>query len=1065
MNTTFSLEEQNQIKKLEIEEEKRQQYRAVFNKIRSALEKRPEPQRAFWELMQNARDYSDNAIVKIELHNDVLSFSHQGISFTKSTLRDLIMQRSSKSASDSKTVGQYGTGFMTTHTLNRKVAISGSCRIDYDNKVLYMPLNQFEIDRSSNEQEDFIKELGDEINKLDELITLHGELTPREWTTFEYNIKDKEELIRVLEDVEYLIPYVMVCNSKIVRCLIIKDKKTTEIVREADEIIESKDGYDKIKTTIRCNDSIIQLITICSKDRNDYVIIPPLPMQYNDPKKIPSCFLYFPLIGTEKWGVNFIFHSTRLYPTELRNSYLLPEDNENIRDKFEKNVSILHEMLDMLFKYYDEHPNEQNIPLDFANVEFDYTNNDRVTAEFYSNLQNKVVTKFRNYKMIPHNETFVSIEPSGKLAVLRKHLYMSLTEGQLQKYLPMLEYYLKLHTREIPSSNLIEWSKIIHTWDPKEEKSYYWDLKDFIVPNMEDDNLKLAIEYLHCIGEEGKRYLEQERIFPSREKKLKKKNELYKGIDIPEKLYTIVKPILGDSWDKLVLVDYENSVNFNEFTRLDLKKDIDDMIRSYYRKQYIDPSNKQLENQKQLTLKNVIRNIIQLCCIYHDSNDLLCTHRSRLMPKICALYRLPYNPLIIKSSIVKDSKEFYKEAFDFLVEYTVFNISKTSIEWLKNDINYYNLLEFYQVFVREKNNITLLNKYAIIPNQLKEFSLLSNLKTNINVPSEMEDIYKDVFDTDLKKIFVDDNFITTELSIIPYDPVDIGKQIEDKLKDQEYSHNVVLKILQLLNTEDRETSKGEQIWRKYFCYIHENRQRLYYKFTKPDDKDAIFRIQLQCSSNQNLLKDIAELTETDNFQIVLYHAKNMIETERLQAEEFAFLHRIGKLIENTIRQYLCDSIIDLKFNVHDNQYGQDIVITKEGEEIYYIECKSKWNFESPARMSSLQIKKAVKNKERYAVCCIDCTRSGCGISANASDTEFEAQRDNILRNTYVLTEIGEKAYNIIDTLMQHETSSPYTTNEISISSDLTCNIPKSIFTSGMLLEDFIKNILIPILQQ
>ena len=54
MKTTFSQEEQDQIKQLEIEEEKRQQYRAVFNKIRSALEKRPEPQRAFWELMQNA---------------------------------------------------------------------------------------------------------------------------------------------------------------------------------------------------------------------------------------------------------------------------------------------------------------------------------------------------------------------------------------------------------------------------------------------------------------------------------------------------------------------------------------------------------------------------------------------------------------------------------------------------------------------------------------------------------------------------------------------------------------------------------------------------------------------------------------------------------------------------------------------------------------------------------------------------------------------------------------------------------------------------------------------------
>jgi hypothetical protein len=138
---------------------------------------------------------------------------------------------------------------------------------------------------------------------------------------------------------------------------------------------------------------------------------------------------------------------------------------------------------------------------------------------------------------------------------------------------------------------------------------------------------------------------------------------------------------------------------------------------------------------------------------------------------------------------------------------------------------------------------------------------------------------------------------------------------------------------------------------------------------------------------------------------------------------------------------------------------------KDGEERYYIECKSKWNFDSPARMSTMQIKKAVSNKDKYAVCCIDCTHTGCSISANASDEEFEAQKNNILRNTYVLTEIGEKAYNIIDTLMQHEISSPYTTNEISISSDLTCNIPKSIFTSGMLLEDFIKNILIPILQQ
>ena len=73
--------------------------------------------RAIWELVQNARDLSDHAVIKIELSPQSLIFSHHGTPFDYTSFRALVKQDSSKDRADADTVGQYGTGFMTTHTL------------------------------------------------------------------------------------------------------------------------------------------------------------------------------------------------------------------------------------------------------------------------------------------------------------------------------------------------------------------------------------------------------------------------------------------------------------------------------------------------------------------------------------------------------------------------------------------------------------------------------------------------------------------------------------------------------------------------------------------------------------------------------------------------------------------------------------------------------------------------------------------------------------------------------------------------------------------------------------
>jgi len=85
--------------------------------------------RAVWELLQNARDLSKHAHVKIELDEDKLVFSHNGEPFNYDTFTSLIKQVSSEEKEDPNAAGQFGTGFMTTHKFSRKIRFDDSMKI------------------------------------------------------------------------------------------------------------------------------------------------------------------------------------------------------------------------------------------------------------------------------------------------------------------------------------------------------------------------------------------------------------------------------------------------------------------------------------------------------------------------------------------------------------------------------------------------------------------------------------------------------------------------------------------------------------------------------------------------------------------------------------------------------------------------------------------------------------------------------------------------------------------------------------------------------------------------
>ena len=84
--------------------------------------------RWIWELLQNARDVStdtdNHLIAEVKYSGEELVFLHNGRGFTVDEIAHLIFYGSTK-IEDERAIGQYGSGFLTTHLLSWEIDVSG----------------------------------------------------------------------------------------------------------------------------------------------------------------------------------------------------------------------------------------------------------------------------------------------------------------------------------------------------------------------------------------------------------------------------------------------------------------------------------------------------------------------------------------------------------------------------------------------------------------------------------------------------------------------------------------------------------------------------------------------------------------------------------------------------------------------------------------------------------------------------------------------------------------------------------------------------------------------------
>ena len=112
--------------------------------------------RWFWELLQNAVDYNATQ-VSLEITGNKLDFQHDAKPFTTDDLLCLTRGGSWKDADEERDVkgliGQFGTGFLSTHVLSAVINVTGPVHRDADPEGTAQRVN-LTLDRSGYRGDD-----------------------------------------------------------------------------------------------------------------------------------------------------------------------------------------------------------------------------------------------------------------------------------------------------------------------------------------------------------------------------------------------------------------------------------------------------------------------------------------------------------------------------------------------------------------------------------------------------------------------------------------------------------------------------------------------------------------------------------------------------------------------------------------------------------------------------------------------------------------------------------------------------------------------------------------------
>jgi hypothetical protein len=529
-------------------------YRSIAQKIRNRLQQLEnandkDKRRWVWELLQNAIDAGSGKFVdiKIIINTKFLSFQHNGGYFQPRSVTNLVHQISSKEGTQS--IGRFGTGFLTTHTLSRCVEVESV----FESYGKFYPF-KLEMDRTGKTEDALV--LG--IEKTWDLYRSAPRqviLKPETFSTlFKYRDPHLDVAQATLRDAMDFMAYCFAFVPYLNTFRVENEIQNTQILyqREKANPINAQLSILTIDKIAKQNTDKIQILFIQHEKMSLAIAIQSVDAQIRllpISKNTPRLFCAYPLIGTEDFWYPFVLNSVHFNPKTERDKLYLKGDTSDVRH----NKSLL----------------ESTLPL--------Y----KLAVEYMIAQQWKEIWRIVPSALPPKDDDFDSDWYEKKIHTWMKDLLFQLevVENEADKLMRIRDCFFPNHEKEAIRITIWEYAyalmpnqlpaqKQVHDWYEitKEWKTCALLTVEKLVIQLsayskvtvlaqhlgktEADTLSWLNEFIHFIELQQPLLLENHRILPNQKGDFCLKSALYEDRDKVEDILKDVLFQLGDDWRK-----------------------------------------------------------------------------------------------------------------------------------------------------------------------------------------------------------------------------------------------------------------------------------------------------------------------------------------------------------------------------------------------------------------------------------------------------------------------------------------------------------------------------------
>ena len=1010
--------------------------------------------RAIWELVQNACDLTTECKIEIDYRNNQFSFSHNGQAFTTNTLMSLVKQVSGKYGDeDIPEVGKYGTGFLTTHTFGRRFKLNSFLSAGNE---LYLPIKDFEIDRTPKTWKELSDNISNQKERVYELVEKESAVEVSELkTTFTYLPETEKEREYIKDSFKYLddyIPLVFTINDRLKEVVIYHADESTKDTYQlcSKEVVKNDKEINLYKSILHKNNEERHLYSIKDEDKQIEII---LPIDKNNEvidfnENIARLFYYYPLIGSENFGVNFIINCKKFLPTEPRDAIHLNSDKDQVKDDEETNRLLINKCTNLIFSFLESNLIDVKNPLLYTNVNFITNSDDDFLDEYFNDLNKEWNNKLSKLPFVKTNDGFKSIESVSYLS-----------EDFLdEKYIDCFYELISNFYSDIPiKEDIIRWSQYAINW--KNEDIIFIKHSDLLEKisecTLQDFDKTTLIQYyeyiIKCVS--LVHYFNDLALIPNIEGYFNKIGELLKPKNLNDKLIDIGKVLIPDSISKLIHRDFKFNFSLNSFNRRDFSDDVKNTLDEknisdsifYPESLNNEDYHFDLVELKAKVEESYFKSLLDFCKL---TNSIESTSKPKLLLKKISKYYNWDEKLIHLPNLGEDSENIeYRSIRKVLIKVFCNLIALHNNNWVEDNLDFMiDLCSLYDDSYKE-----VFKESKIYPNQLFELNLAEDLKRDKDVSPNIKEFYLEVEKEDINKTlsigefndflpddsYIENKYLTTKIEETLFQDDDISD-----IENHQHQETILNIIFYLTDTE----------YQTLFPRLNHKKANIMISVvSKEETKEDIFSI---VRLDDEKIKKIGDLARRSNINEILNKALEITEDKNQLTANFEFKRQIGTHIEEKLKEYLKQLFQpkEIKCEVLSEQDGQDIVIKIKDEVKYYIEVKSRWDKRTSIKMSKNQTLRSNEHQHIYALCCVDMT------DYHQEDRYEISDINKILENIKFINNIGEKVEHLIKVFEQTKEL-----DEIHLDGDYRTLVPQKVIEEFSLnfseFEDYLINLL------